>query len=1089
MKKHALKVIVSLMLVVCMIIPTALVAVSAAASETGYEEDSNWKNTNSKTPTDYAYSFAVVGDTQFMVERDLANGTNYMASIYTWIANNVESKNIKRVLGVGDITEYTSKFDKNFDGSYTYEDEWAHAKAAITILDNKVPYSLCRGGGHDMTANFNEAFANHDYYTSNLSGFYKADDVCNTYSMFEVGSVKYLLFALDWNPSDAVLAWAENIIAANTDRTVIITTHSYLAADGTLHGSSTSHTAVPETNNGVNIYEKLISKYSNIKLVISGHDPSADLVYRQDRREDGSVVTSLLVNPQVFDSDNEAETGMVCMLYFSEDGNTVDVEWFSTVREQFYKESNQFSLDLNNADLGVQTKYGIIPAQYADANDWPFVVFQKKADGNGNDYTFYSANKVLCTDANLGLTANNDYALYKLRNAGEGAVLLMRRDFVNTATADYSNLANNSGANTTFDLGGFVLTDNPTYTTNGLFHLRVKKDMATDVTLNVTNGTLLIGARPLVTHSIGSSSATTSVNLVFDNVTIGFQKGATAKAVFKQANASTKEGWHSITVKNSTVDMSNAPSDATLIPATHNNVVYDIQSTKIITLETKYGVISSEYSDRNEYPFVIFKKNDDGSYTCSGAYNALESGALKSLRTAGEDAVLLMRRDFVNTDSAEYSNWSYTQGESITLDLGGFTLTEKSTHSRSLFFLAIKKHATNTVHDSITVNVTNGTILLGSKALTQHSPNQSYTTTSLHLVFDNVKIEFQKGATAKSVFGSSTGGPDGQFSITVKNSTIDLTNAPNEAKVLAKDSTAHLKFDIQDSTKIIPEPDELKIIGANLNIKENINVKYTVNVPAGYENPYMVFEFNGKTYTVTECEPKDGKLVFMFTGVVPQMIGKNIKATLYATKGDDTTTDVVAEYSVRTYCENMLKKTTDTKLITLLSDLLTYGAASQTYTGDTDALVTNGLTLTPSEFTAVTSTKKALTGTESELYKWNSVALRYENSMAMKLAFTATDVSSLTVKVSINGRTTEYTADDFVTEGSKYVIYFRGILATEYDDVVTASFYDGDTQVGQNAEYTVNSYVYSMQNSTDTALAALVKATYNYGVSAVAYNK
>ena len=286
-------------------------------------------------------------------------------------------------------------------------------------------------------------------------------------------------------------------------------------------------------------------------------------------------------------------------------------------------------------------------------------------------------------------------------------------------------------------------------------------------------------------------------------------------------------------------------------------------------------------------------------------------------------------------------------------------------------------------------------------------------------------------------------------------------------------------------------PNEFKMFGAYLNITENINVCYAVGLPAGYTNPYMVFEFNGDTYTVTEYTiDATGKYVFKFMGVTPQLIGKNIKATLYATYNGETVTLEKATYSVKEYCTNMLADTADTKLITLLSDLLTYGAASQTYTGVTDALVTDGVEgLTPSEFAAVTASKKGITGEESDLYKWNAVALRYENTMAMKFSFTATDVTNLTVKVTINDRETVFTASDFYTENGKYVVYFRGILATEYDEVVTACFYADGVQVGQTVTYSVNSYVYTMQNSTSESLAALVKATYNYGASAVAYNK
>ena len=130
--------------------------------------------------------------------------------------------------------------------------------------------------------------------------------------------------------------------------------------------------------------------------------------------------------------------------------------------------------------------------------------------------------------------------------------------------------------------------------------------------------------------------------------------------------------------------------------------------------------------------------------------------------------------------------------------------------------------------------------------------------------------------------------------------------------------------------------------------------------------------------------------------------------------------------------------------------------------------------------------KMKLTGTANASVTWKSVALRYENAMAMKFCFKAD--SDLVLKITIGERETSYNVSGLAKEGENYVVYFRGILATEYDDVVTATFYNANgEQVGQSAEYSVNSYVYSKQGDSDNALADLVKATYNYGVSASAY--
>ena len=506
MKKPVLKTL-AMALVIGIVIPMLAIFAPTVSAESSYAEDSNWLNTNPNAPGSYAYSIAVVGDTQSIVKKDLTNGTNYLASIYSWLAANKDAKKIRYVLGVGDITEYTENFDDSFDGSWTYDQEWNHAKAAITLLDNKIPYSLCRGGGHDTVAKFNEYFASHSYYTSNLSGSLTENDVTNTYSMFEVGSVKYLLFALDWNPSDTALKWAEGIIAANPNRKVIITTHSYLNKDGTLHGSSSSHSAVPTTNNGVDIYNELVSKYDNIQLVICGHDPSANIVYRQDARESGSVVTSLLVDPQTFDSQNNAETGMVCMLYFSEDGNDMTVEWYSTVRNQYYRASNQFSLKLDSIptdDGGIVTKYGVIPAKYADANAYPFLAFQNGELLDLGDISY---------DAFYDATGSFER---KLRNVKSGGTItiIARKNFTVTSGGEF--LTNYQTCPIVFDLMGHTIDASAA---DALFASNGTQNLANSLT--VKNGSLVLGKSLItVANKPGDGITGRSQTFNFENLDI-----------------------------------------------------------------------------------------------------------------------------------------------------------------------------------------------------------------------------------------------------------------------------------------------------------------------------------------------------------------------------------------------------------------------------------------------------------------------------------------------------------------------------------------------------------------------------------------
>lgn len=284
----------------------------------------------------------------------------------------------------------------------------------------------------------------------------------------------------------------------------------------------------------------------------------------------------------------------------------------------------------------------------------------------------------------------------------------------------------------------------------------------------------------------------------------------------------------------------------------------------------------------------------------------------------------------------------------------------------------------------------------------------------------------------------------------------------------------------------------LKIMSAFLNLTSDINVYFRTNVPAGYENPYMEFVFNGNTYTVTEYFiDETGLYCFAFKDIAPQYMGQIIEATLYATKGGEQESVSNNKYSILSYCKCLLENyASNDTLVALVSDLLVYGAKAQIYAGSTDALVTEGLTLNASTFTELdkSSDKIALSGASSELVAWKSVGLYLENDMSLKLSFTAVSTEGLTVEITV--KDTPYVIDVSALEpdgNGVYSIYFDGILAADFDETVTAVFKLNVEQVGYTLTYSANSYVYRMQNADDTATKELVRALYNYGRSANAY--
>ena len=288
------------------------------------------------------------------------------------------------------------------------------------------------------------------------------------------------------------------------------------------------------------------------------------------------------------------------------------------------------------------------------------------------------------------------------------------------------------------------------------------------------------------------------------------------------------------------------------------------------------------------------------------------------------------------------------------------------------------------------------------------------------------------------------------------------------------------------------EKETVKIQSAAPVLSDDIIMRYYVNVPETFTDAYMVFAFNGVETVVTDYTvTADGRLCFAFEGINPQKMGDNISATLYTTVGGEVLTDTVAEFSMLAYCKNQLATSTDAKVLTLISDLLVYGAKTQVYQGyKTDKLVTEGLELTPSTFPGLDESfnKLTITGEADPAVRYTSANLILSGKMTLRLTVATADPTAYTYKITVNGVTTEYTAEDLVEAGAgKYYLYFDELKATAFDDVITAEIESNGNQISQVVTYSVNTYVQAFQNTDDVALHELLEAIYNYGKSAKAY--
>lgn len=298
---------------------------------------------------DYDFSFAVIGDTQELSE----DKPESMTRLYKWLVDNQQTHKISYVLGLGDITQK----------SYAYE--WEHARNAIYQLNGKIPYLLSRGN-HDymrdddgvITYGFNGAF-NDGIYNQQLTGVMTEGDVTNAYRTIQIGGFDYLFLTLDFGPNAEMLAWADSVVSAHPDHRVIVITHGYMYRDGTTLDADDAYSASKSplkdrkaeqaekpSLDGDEIWEQFASKHPNIQMVLSGHDPCQHVVYRQDKGEQGNVVTQMLIDPQGTDSFYEP-SAMVAMFYFSNNGNRLTVRYYSVEHDRYGTERSQFTIDLS----------------------------------------------------------------------------------------------------------------------------------------------------------------------------------------------------------------------------------------------------------------------------------------------------------------------------------------------------------------------------------------------------------------------------------------------------------------------------------------------------------------------------------------------------------------------------------------------------------------------------------------------------------------------------------------------------------------------------------------------------------------------
>ena len=291
-------------------------------------------------------------------------------------------------------------------------------------------------------------------------------------------------------------------------------------------------------------------------------------------------------------------------------------------------------------------------------------------------------------------------------------------------------------------------------------------------------------------------------------------------------------------------------------------------------------------------------------------------------------------------------------------------------------------------------------------------------------------------------------------------------------------------------------------------ITDSIAMNYTVTIaPYILESgmPKMCFTMNGCTTEEIEgTKVGDNAYEFAYPDIMAQNIADTITARL--TVGGHIKT---YEYSVLNYCADVLNAATlkyangvaysskqMAALKDLVVDLVEYGAEVQKYRkpsiAEADLLTTKLGSVVSGydtydtkddtaigELTGVVDSK--LSGEESDKYQWKSVTLVLGNKVKIRCKFTAKDASNLTVKTTIDDEAVVFTE---TSEAGVYTFDIDNIYANEYAKEIQIRFYEGEAQVGQTLNYSVNTY---LDSKKDSEYKDLLLAIHNYGNAAVEF--
>ena len=278
----------------------------------------------------------------------------------------------------------------------------------------------------------------------------------------------------------------------------------------------------------------------------------------------------------------------------------------------------------------------------------------------------------------------------------------------------------------------------------------------------------------------------------------------------------------------------------------------------------------------------------------------------------------------------------------------------------------------------------------------------------------------------------------------------------------------------------------------SLSLGESIAINFKANRDFLTDNDLEKVEFymdGVVVHTITGIPAGAGELAaFSFNKLTPAQMGKEVTARFCFADGtyEEKTTSVL-DYALSNLSAN------GNEMDRLLVDMLNYGAATQTYVGDTGTFVNAELTEEQKSFGTAEAPQLTshLAFTDlpeggQELATWQSAGLNLKDSVTVRLKFTAENAQNLVLKITCGGY--EWKITDFTASGSAYYAYFSGLNPAQLRLPFQAAFYDAEgNQVSKILQYSVETYAKMVKDQANATLTSLTDALMCYSDSVSAW--